>query len=202
MSLVTDTTVSLTPGAIKLPPSGWIPNVDQITDSSAGILAVVEAALNQFGLLEDFDRILFTHGELLPIPRQENPSNQLIVAFTGLELGNAGQKQFQFEMGAIGQYAHMVGAFTVQLWMPWPMPSGGIAPALATRKDCMRVTAELNKRAWVTFSALRALSLAGITTDPPVTPIVQDNIIVGPMKPLGPLGGMAGWDIDVQLQYD
>lgn len=197
-----DTTVDIAAGVVTLPQFNWIPNIDQITDSAAGLLAVIDAALNEYGLAQDFERKLFTHGDLIPVPRTEDPTSQLIVAFTGLELGNAGQKQFQFAQGAIGMYAHMVGAFTIEMWVPWPLPTGGIAPMLAQAGELMAATITLNQTGWITFSALRALSLAGITTDPPVTPIVQDNIIVGPLTPVGPLGGMAGWKLEVQLQYD
>jgi hypothetical protein len=40
-----------------------------------------------------------------------------------------------------------------------------------------------------------------VVVTPPVTPIQQDRIMVGPMLPKNPDGGLAGWTINVQLQY-
>lgn len=189
------------PGTVQMPPGQWIPNDQQITDSSAGLLAVCVAALDQYGLTEQFERKLFTHGDVVPIPRGESVVSQLIVTFNGLELGNPGRKQFTIQAGDIGSFAHMTGAFTVHVWMPWPTPKGGIAPMLAASRDIMEAAVALNQVGFVLFSALRALSLDGVRVNPPVTPIRQDGIMVGPMKPTAHQGGMAGWTIDVQLQY-
>lgn len=188
---------------VTMPRGAWIPNPNQITDSGLGLLAVVGRGLDDWGLGEDFERRAFTHGDVVPLHLgDEGGQSQLIVAFAGLELGNAGEKQFQFQKGDIGTAAHMVGAFKVQLWVPWPTPTGGLVASLAADEDLLASATALNQCAWVTFSTLRALSLAGVKVTPPVTPIVQDGIIVGPADPITPSGGLAGFSIDVQLQYD
>lgn len=189
-------------GQIIFPFGKWIPNTDQITDSAAGMLAICGKALDDFGIGDDFKRRVFTHGDNVPIFRGDEPFSQLIITFTGLELGEAGAKQFQYDKGAIGQYTHMVGGFKVEVWKPWPLPQGGLAPTLAEDGDVMATTMALNECVWVVFSALRALSLAGVAINPPVTPIQQDKIIVGPAAPVGPQGGMAGYAITVQIEYD
>jgi hypothetical protein len=184
-----------------MPPGDWIPNVDQITETAAGILAVVGRGLDTYGIGEPFKRRIFTHGELVPVHRGDDACAQLIVTFNNLELGEAGQKVFQFQKGAIGSHAHMTGAFRVQVWVPWPMPEGGLVASLAADKELMEATIGLNRVSFVTFATLRALSLAGVVINPPITPIQQDPIIIGPVEPLGPSGGLAGFAIAVQVQY-
>lgn len=190
------------PGAITWPRGVWIPNIDQLTDSAAGLLAVVGGALDAYDIGAQFTRRLYTHGDVVPVQLSEDPISQIFVTWTSSELGEAGAKQFQFQKGVIGSAAHFVGQFKVQLWVPWPTPSGGLAPSMQDDDDLMAAAATLNRCEWVAFSALRALSLAGVRIVPPVTPIVQDGIIVGPATPLTPAGGMAGVSIDVQVSYD
>ena len=194
-------TVVVLPPAVALPPGDWIPNVDQLTDSAAGLLALVGTALDSYGIGGQFERRVWSHGDLIPLQLPETPIGQLLVSFGALELGNAGEKMFRFQKGDIGAHAHAVGEFKVQLWIPWPTPSGGLNAYLADDEDLMSSAADLNQAAWVAFFVLRALSLDGARVTPPVTPIVQDQIIVGPMQPVGPVGGMAGMSIEVQLSY-
>ena len=188
-------------GTIKMPSYDWIPNIDQITESAAGLLAVMGAGLDQYGLGQDFKRRFFTHGDVVPLHRGDDACSQLVVTFSNLEIGEAGQKMFQFVKGSIGAYAHHVGLFKAQLWIPWPMPEGGLAPSLAADQDLMEATILLNRCSYVMFSTLRALSLAGVIINPPVTPIQQDGILIGPAEPLGPQGGLAGVGMSIQVQY-
>jgi hypothetical protein len=195
-------TVAPPPGTITWPRGKWIPEIEQLTNSAAGLLAVVGEALDNYDIGAPFTRRIYTHGDVVPVQINEDPQSQLIVTWTDLELGNAGAKQFQFQMGDIGTAVHNVGAFKVQLWIPWPTPSGGFAPSLADDLELMEATAMLNRCMWVAFSALRALSLGGVKIYPPVTPLQIDGIIVGPATPLGPEGTMAGVEMAVQVSYD
>lgn len=191
---------------VTLPPGEWIPDVDQLANSAAGLLAVAGEALDSYNLGGPFRRRVFTHGDQVPLLRgDKTPPSQLIVTIGALELGDAGQKQYQYQKGDLGSAVHMVGAFGVEVWVPWPLPEGGIAPTLAKDADLMEAIQLLGRCGWIVFAALRSLSFGsrgGVRTDPPVTPIVQDNIHVGPMTPAGPTGGLAGYKIAVQLQYD
>jgi hypothetical protein len=188
-------------GTLKLPKYDWIPNIDQISESAGGLLAVIGAGLDQYGIGEPFKRRVFTHGEQVPLHRGDTAQAQLVITFINLELGEPGQKVFQLQKGAIGSHAHIVGNFKAQLWIPWPIPEGGLAPTLADDTELMEASIQLNRVGWVAFATLRALSLAGVVIDPPVTPIQQDGIIIGPVEPLGPQGGLAGVGITVQLLY-
>jgi hypothetical protein len=198
---VSFSTIPPSPGTVQLPRGPWIPNVDQITDSAAGLLAVIVAGLNQWGLTDGLERVIFTHGDTIPIVRNEQSKKQLAVAFTGLEIGNAGEKRFQYPMGDIGSFAHHTGNFTVELWFPWPTPTGGVSTSLPQTKQLLDAAQLLNQAGYILFSCLRALALGGVKVNPPITPLEIDGIIPGPMKPLGPSGGMAGWTVEVQCQY-
>lgn len=189
-------------GAISFPRGPWIPNTDQLTDSAAGLLAMIGQALDNYDEGEVFKRRTWSHGDLVPLQIPENAIGQLLISFGSLELGNAGEKQFQFQKGDIGAHVHMVGEFKIQLWIPWPTPTGGLDAYLADDADLRAASEQLNRVTWITFSALRSLSFGGVKINPPVTPIQQDQIIIGPAQPVGPAGGMAGMTIDVQLSYD
>jgi hypothetical protein len=65
----------------------------------------------------------------------------------------------------------------------------------------MEATLLLNRCTFVVFASLRALSLAGVVINPPVTPIQQDGIIIGPAEPIDPNGGLAGFGLTIQLLY-
>ncbi len=187
-------------GTVTYPGYDWIPNPDQITDSAAAMLEVVGGALDGYGVGTDFARRIFTHGDA-PLHLSETKKSQLIVSLKNLELGRAGQKQFAFDNGALGAYGFILAEFAMQLWVPWPTPKGGLSAQQAADDALMAASATLDKATFIAFSALRALSQGGITTDPPVCPIVQDNMLVGPAQPIGPDGSFAGYEITVQLQY-
>lgn len=190
----------LAPGTVQFPPGPWIPNPDQISDSAACLLAVVGGALDGMGVGDEFERRIFTHGTA-PLNFGDSKVSQLIVNLKNLELGRAGAKQYQADEGVLGRYAFIVAEFDIQLWKPWPAPIGGIAPRTAGDDDIMEASFGLNKVCLVTFAALRALSLGGIKTNPPLCPIVQDHVLVGPATPIGPEGTFAGWSIALQVQY-
>lgn len=190
---------------ITVPQGVWIPNQRQITDSAAGLLAVIGRALDDNGLGEPFTRRVFTHGDTVPLHVGDDAEEgQLIVTFANLEIGRAGEKQFQFRSGDLGRYDFMVGAFKAQLWIKWPIPEGGLSATLAPDSELEAASVVLNQATWCAFSYLRSLSLGGtgsVRCKPPVTPIDQDGMIIGPAQPLGPIGSMAGFGIDIQLQY-
>lgn len=190
----------LEPGTVAFPPGPWIPNADQISDSAACLLAVVGEALDNFGVGQDFTRRVFTHGTA-PLQLPDAKKSQLIVSLKNLELGRAGAKQFQTDEGMLGKYAFIVAEFAVELWVPWPTLQGGITAKQAADEDLMEASFNLNRVLFVVFSALRALSLGGVKTNPPLCPIVQDHVIVGPGTPVGPDGSFAGWAINIQVQY-
>lgn len=204
--------VAPTRGAVTLPLGDWIVNpdgssaVDQLTDSMVGLLTVMGTVLDRYGLGETFTRRVFSHGEI-PLYRGDEsgtPPAQLLVSFTGLTLGDAGEQKFTYAKGVLGSFAHMTAAFECQAWIPWPMPEGGLTASLTQDKDTMAQAMFLNKVGIVLFSALRSLALGGtgsVRIDPPVTPIQQDGIHVGPLLPKTPAGGLAGLSSIVQLQY-
>jgi hypothetical protein len=188
------------PGTVTFPPYAWIPNPDQITDSAACILAVVGGALDGMGVGADFTRRVFTHGTA-PLNLTDMKHSQLLVNLKNLELGRAGAKQFQAAEGNLGRYAMIVAEFDIQLWTPWATPKGGLNAKMADDDVLMQHTFDLNKVCLVAYAALRAYSLGGVKADPPMCPIIQDNILVGPATPLGPDGSFAGWSIPLELQY-
>lgn len=191
---------TLAPGTVKFPPGRWIPNDDQITETAAGLLAVVGQALDGYGLGQEFERRIFTHGTP-EVHLSEVKQAQIMLYLKQLELGKAGQKQFSYDDGELGKYALIVAEFDLQLWTPWATPQGGLSARQASDEAVMERSYTLNKVLLVAFSALRALSLGGVKTNPPVAPIVQDHMIVGPAEPLGPDGAFAGWSITIQVEY-
>ncbi len=193
-------TQSVEPGTVQFPPGPWIPNPDQISDSAGCLLAVVGDALDAWGVGADFTRRVFSHGTA-PLQLNDDKKSQLIVTLKNLELGRAGAKQFQYDEGALGKYAFIVAQFTVETWVPWPTLVGGINPKQASDSALMEAAFNLNRILFVTFAALRSLAQAGIKTNPPLAPIVQDHVMVGPATPIGPDGSFAGWSISVEVQY-
>jgi hypothetical protein len=189
--------------AVSFPFGEWIPNPLQVADTGAALVTVVGQALDQQGLGEEFARRVFTHGDTPPVQLNESKTrrSQLIVVCKGIELGKAGMKQYAYEDGALGKYALVVVEYAVELWVAWPTPAGGISARLAEDASLMAAAFDLAQIALVAFSALRALSLGGVQTIPPVLPIVQDHMLVGPAQPLGPNGGLAGWGIKVEAQF-
>jgi hypothetical protein len=197
---VTDVLGQVEPGEVQLPPGPWIPNVDQVSDSAGCLLGVAGAALDSYGLAQRFTRRVFSHGTV-PLQLSDTKKGQLLVSLKNIELGRAGAKQFQTDEGALGKYAFIVAEFGVELWIPWPTLTGGIAPKTATDPALMEAAFDLNRALFVVFAALRALSLGGVKTNPPLCPIVQDHVLVGPATPVGPDGSFAGYAISVECQY-
>lgn len=193
-------TTALPPGTVTFPNFQWIPNPDQISDSAACTLAIVGKALDGLGIGQEFERRIFTHGTA-PLNLTESKKSQLIVSLKNMELGRAGAKQFQTDEGVLGRYAFIVAEFDVQLWKPWPTPKGGLNAQMQSDQALMDASFDLNKVAFVAFAALRAYSLGGVKTNPPMCPIVQDHVLVGPATPIGPDGTFAGWSIALQVQY-
>lgn len=191
------------PGTVKLPNGPWIPNPDQITDSATGILNVIATGLHQWGLDEGLERIVQVHGETIQIPRTESAEKQLIVSFRSIELGDAGEKRFQFMKGDIGSFIHHTAMFGIELWFPWPTPTGGISQSLAPDPEVATKVSAFNRAGYVMFACLRALAMGGVVVNPPIVPTTSglEGIIPGPMTPKGPSGGLAGFACDLQLQY-
>ena len=184
---------------VTFPIPGWLPNPDQLQDSGATLLGVVADSLDQLGSPNrNFQRRLFTHGETaLWIP----DADQIVVSLAKVYLGRAGEEQYQFDKGVLGKYGFVTLAFDVAVVHGgWPTVEGGIGPRLPEQNALMSATSSLWHDGWVAFSALRALALGGITTTPPVCPIVQDNVMVGPMSAKGPSGKNAGLELQVLLQ--
>lgn len=188
------------PGTVQFPPGKWIPNDDQISDSAGGLLAVAGRALDGMGIGKDFERRIFTHG-VPTLNLSESKHSQLMIYLKNFEIGRAGAKQFSFDDGELGKYAFLVPEFEMQIWTPWATPTGGLSAKMASDESVMQHAYVLNKCLFVVFAALRALSQGGIRTTPPVCPVVQDHMLVGPATPLGPDGSFAGWSISIQLEY-
>lgn len=197
---MTDVLGQVEPGEVQFPPGQWIPNPDQVSDSAGCLLGVAKGALEAYGLGKRFSRQVFSHGTV-PLQLNDNKQGQLLVSLKNLELGRAGAKQFQTDEGALGKYAFIVAEFGVELWIPWPTLTGGIAPKAATDPALMEAAFDLNRALLIVFAALRAVSLGGVKTNPPLCPIVQDHVLVGPATPVGPDGSFAGWSIAVQCEY-
>ena len=182
--------------------SDWIPDDEQLVNSGAGLLAVVGGALDQRGYGQAYARRIFSHGETIPWYLPPGPDKgQIIVNLTQFSLGRAGEEQFQFGSGNLGKIMQRTMRFTVEVVNAWPQIQGGVTPQLQSDTALMEATASLWRDGLVAWSALQALALGGVKTDPPVAPTVQDNILVGAMTPKGPQGGFAAWSIEVQIQF-
>lgn len=192
---------------VTMPQGEWIPNPDQLTATGAGILAVAGDALDAYGLGERFGRRLVSHGETIPwkitLDAGTPAPAQLLVGLPKVALGRVAEEMFQFQKGDIGSHDFLFATYTVEIVDTWPMvTSTGLGTAAQQDDEAIFAsTALLWREAWVVFSALRALSLGGVTTNPPILPIVQDNIKVGPLAPKGPSGGNAGWGCEVSVQF-
>jgi hypothetical protein len=188
------------PGTVTFPPFDWIPNVDQFSETGSGLLVAVGAALDHNGVGGDFGRRVFTHGTVVPLQVNDVPQSQLIVTLVKIQLGRAGAYQYQYEDGALGKYAYIVGEYEVQLWTPWPTPSGGLSASLADDADVMAGAIMLSQVMLIAMATLRALALGGVTTNPPILPERENKMLVGPAVPAEPAGGLAGWKIAVEAE--
>jgi hypothetical protein len=189
---------------VAFPVFQWIPNVDQFTDTGAALLAVIGDSLDSFGRGERYGRRVFSHGLEVPVKiPQSGPDSkgQVLVSIVNVFFGKAGQELFTFIDGQIGKYGFLVVQYGIDVLADWPMPRSGERGVLQQDQDLMSAAGDIWTDGLIVISALRAVALHGITTDPPVAPIAEDNIHVGSMTPKGPAGGLAGWNVHVQIQF-
>ena len=187
---------------INFPVGQWMPSVDQFAASAATLVAVVGAALDRLGRGEPYRRRVFIHSAAdvqWQVP-DSGPKGQITAQVVRVYFGETVEQQFQFAKGALGRYGKRTVDFRLQLLNEWPTPKGGIAPALPRDSQLMVQTGEIWQDGLVMISALWALAMGGITTDPPVAPIEQDYLLVGDLQPVGPEGLVAGWKVDVSIQ--
>jgi len=188
-------------GTITFPPGQWIPNVDQVTSSAATLLAIAGKVLDSYGLGDPYERRVFLHGAESRWNVTDPPQSQLIVRLEKMHFGKAGQEQYQFEDGMMGKYAQRVIVYQVEVVNPWPQFQGNIAVA-PPDGDALEFAAQgLWRDGLIVWSALAATSLGGVKVNPPVGPIAQDKILVGPMTPVGPSGPLAGLSTEVRVAF-
>jgi len=189
-------------GTITFPPGQWIPNPDQLGDTGATLLAVARTALTQFSRNAAAYKEVLTHSQGGIAWRREQGKSGflLIVTFDSLQLGKAGLKDYQFTDGAMGKSALVVVQYTVQVWNGWPGARGGMAPALPQVPEMTAASLDLWRDGYCVWAAVRALSLGGVTTTPPVVPLPgADKLLAGPITPRM-AGGLAGLQFTVEAQ--
>lgn len=193
----------------------WIPNLEQLGDGGQIILDVAGQALDHFPAGADsgttpgttrgtpYQRRLLTTGQIVPmIPNQDG---QLTVSLFEVFIGRAGEQRFQFYKGSLGTMDQRVARYLVQLTRKSPTVQGGIAPRMAATDDLVDYARTLWVDGYVVWSALLAMCLGGVKNS--VTgavlspgPLVQDNVLIGPMTLDPPAGGLATAKIEVIVQ--
>jgi hypothetical protein len=186
----------------------WIPGLDQLGESGEIILDVAGQSLDYFPLGAGtrgtpYERRVLTTGQIVPlVPEQDG---QLTVSMIEMALGRAGEQRFQFDKGTLGAYGQRFVRYQVQLARTSPTVTGGISPRMQDADDLEDYARTLWMDSYVVWSALLAMSLGGITdatTGKQLSPapIVQDNILVGPIQFDPPTGGLATAKIEVSVQ--
>jgi hypothetical protein len=123
---------------------------------------------------------------------------QLVVCIGNVFAGRAGEQQFQYAKGTLGKLAARTAQYFVEVVRPWATIEGGLAPSLQSTDALAETAALLWEDSYVVWSTLMATAMGGVTPSP--APIPQDNLMIGPAVPRGPAGGLAGYQIEVQIQ--
>ena len=180
----------------------WIPNQTQFSDAASGLLLVCGAALDQQGRGQEYARRVFSHGIRVPwkLGQKQGARGQILVSFVKAFIGKAGQEQFQFIDGEIGKAGKRTMQFHVQVVNTWPVLKGGTTAMQETDESLMAQATETWQDCCIVLSSLWALALRGVQIEPPIPALVQNNVLVGAMEPVGPEGGLAGMEVPVYVQ--
>lgn len=170
--------------------TGWIPNTDVLTTTGTALLNMAVDTLTAFGYAADYDRMLLSHGLVLPV---EPGVNQILVGCSRLFLGRPGQEEFTVAAGASGKFAFQTAVFAIEIWRQWPIRQRQQAISVGA---IAAVREKLWRDAVIVYSGALGLALGGVISDPVIS---AANIHVGTMLPKGPGGGLAGWSVEVDV---
>jgi hypothetical protein len=180
--------------------SNWIPDTHAWFVAARQLLRICGGALDLYARGDDYKVRHITHGnEIVWDVVNHAQDRQLFVAIAEVYPGRAGERQFKFAQGALGQVMSRVVSCMVQICGPWPTVRSGLAPGISDDDAFNAASDALLNDARIVDSALWAATLGGVTPGP--CPIPQDNMIISGMTPKGPVGGLAGWQWNVELQF-
>ncbi len=198
--------------AVTFPPYGvnWFTqqaDPDQFNTTAEVIMATAVAAFQQFGAADPQlgERIVYTRqliGHTKPpiLPAGDDGAGyQIVLGIDDVELGEAGAVQFRFPQGSPGKFGYEFVVYSLSISHPWPMSAG--TERLGTDQD---IVDKWRRPLWwngrLMWMAMKALALGGISPPAGPLPVPSDQLHVGPLTPVGPRGGCAGWDIQIAVQ--
>jgi len=196
---------------VTLTPYGpsWLQQADpdQFNLTAEAIMNTAVAAFQAYGASdpETGERIVYArqiigHGKVPIVPATDNGAGyQIVLGLDDVQLGEAGAVQFRFPQGSPGKFGYEFVTYTLEIAHPWPM-AAGVERLLTDPDNIDKWRRPLWYNGRLMWMALKALALGGVSPAAAPLPVSSDQLHIGPLSPVGPRGGTAGWSLQIAVQ--